>query len=52
MAAAYSSRAVIETLQGKKAEALQDFEKAFKIDPGLRETFKNFIDRRLNATPP
>ncbi|HTG17921.1 MAG TPA: tetratricopeptide repeat protein, partial [Blastocatellia bacterium] len=52
LAAAYSSRAVIETLQGKKVEALQDFETAFKIDPGLRETFKNFIDKSLNATPP
>ncbi len=52
LAQAHTSRAVIETLQGKKAEAVQDFEKAFKIEPGLRRTFKDFIDKRLNATPP
>ena len=38
-------------LQGRKAEAIEDFEKAFKIDPSLRENFKEFINKRLNATP-
>jgi 2-hydroxy-3-keto-5-methylthiopentenyl-1-phosphate phosphatase len=43
---------VIETLQGRKAEAIEDFEKAFKIDPSLRETFKEFVNKRLSVTPP
>jgi tetratricopeptide (TPR) repeat protein len=51
-ASAYTSRAVIETLQGKKVEARQDFEKAFAFDPSLRQTFKDFIDKRLHAKRP
>ena len=48
LAQAYANRAVILTLQGKKVEARQDFERAFLIDPSLRETFKSFIENRLN----
>lgn len=51
LAPAYTGRAVIERLTGKTAEAIQDFEKSIKLDPSLRETFKNFIEKRLNATP-
>jgi tetratricopeptide (TPR) repeat protein len=52
LAQAYSSRAVIETLQGRKDEAIQDFEKAFKIEPSLRHTFREFFEKRLGRTTP
>ena len=48
MAVAYAGRDVIKTLQGK-AGALEDFEKAFKIDPGLRESYKDFVNKRLTS---
>ncbi|HXL80130.1 MAG TPA: tetratricopeptide repeat protein [Pyrinomonadaceae bacterium] len=40
---AYSGRAVIETLQGKKEEEIQDFEKSFKLEPSLRRPSKSFL---------
>ena len=43
--AGYANRAVIRTLQNQKAEARKDFETAFKLDPGLRESFKKFLER-------
>jgi hypothetical protein len=49
---AYADRAVIETLQGNKREALQDFDKAFKLDPTLRSTSKTFIEKRLSVVAP
>jgi len=52
LAQAYANRGVIETLQGKKAEARQDFERAFLIDPSLRATFKSFIENRLDMKTP
>jgi tetratricopeptide (TPR) repeat protein len=51
LAEAYAGRAVMETLQGKKAEAIQDFEKAFELEPSLRQTFKEFFEKRLTAKP-
>ena len=44
--------AAIETLQGKGAQADQDFEKAFKIDPSLKAQFKEFIEKRRRAKSP
>jgi len=52
LAQAFTRRGVIETLQGEKAETIRDFEKAFEIQPSLRQTFKDFMDKRLNTTPP
>ena len=45
MATAYANRAVIRTLQNRKEEARQDFETAFRLQPGLREGFKKFLER-------
>jgi len=45
-AEAYANRAVIESLQGKRSLADQDFEKAFKMDPSLKARFKEFIEGR------
>ena len=46
LAAAFANRAVIETLQNKKTDADRDFEKAFKLDPALRDTYRDFIEKR------
>jgi tetratricopeptide (TPR) repeat protein len=45
MAQAYANRAVIRTLQDQKADARQDFDVAFRLDPALRDTFKKFLER-------
>jgi len=51
-AQAYANRAAIETIQGKKTEAAQDFEKAFKLDPGLRAQYRDFIEKwRAKSKP-
>jgi Tfp pilus assembly protein PilF len=52
LAQAYANRGVIETLQGRKVEASQDFERAFKIDPSLRKTFESFVENRLKTRRP
>jgi tetratricopeptide (TPR) repeat protein len=43
-AEALANRAVVEMLQGKNAEAMRDFDQAFKLNPDLREQYKEFIE--------
>jgi hypothetical protein len=43
---------VVEAQDGMKAEALNDFAKAFKIDPSLRARLKDFIEKKLQTDIP
>jgi len=46
LAQAYANRAVIETLQNKKVEAANDFNKAFQLRPTLKAQYREFIEKR------
>ena len=51
LAQAYANRAVLETLQNKQADADRDFENAFKLDPTLKPSYREFIEKRGRPSP-